>query len=122
MAWRATNMLTRRVRAPEYLFELLALMAYQTAARRTGGLAPPLDDCYAEFLSMLESYRSLEVRWAAYYEPSAIPADVLQQRPLVLDPACPHCNVALQMPDDGWKVGAPIRIFPRASPPHVPGG
>lgn len=62
MLWRAVNLLPRRVNAPAYVFELVGLMAYQLAARRTPGQQPPLHRCYQEFLSMLMAYKTLEAR------------------------------------------------------------
>lgn len=103
MLWRAVNLLPRRVKAPAYLFELLGLMAYQLAARRTPGQQPPLNRCYQEFLTMILAYNTLEIRWGAFYDISTVAATVAAQRPLVLDPGCPHNNVANLMEKDAWK-------------------
>lgn len=113
LLWRAVNLLPRRVKAPAYLFELLGLMAYGLAARRAAkGEAPGLYKCYLEFLTMLNASSTLEVRWGAYYDASSVAQDVILQRPLVLDPACPYNNVASLLNEDGWKM---VKRLARAS-------
>lgn len=80
MLWRAVNLLPRRVKAPAYLFELLGLMAYQLAARRTPGQQPPLNRCYQEFLNMVMAYKTLEVTMLAQNRRGRSPLPALQRR------------------------------------------
>lgn len=47
---------------------------------------------------------SAQIRWGAFYDVTTVSPGIAAQRPLVLDPGCPHNNVGNLLDKDAWRV------------------
>lgn len=71
--------------------ELLELAAIYSAVR-----TKPTDqnESMANLMSLLSRFHEMRVVWSNYYSKSDVPAPLLQERPLLMDPTNPFVNVA----------------------------
>ena len=91
--WFKTEVQSRynRVRFPSYLLELLCIHVFESSLRET---KYDILKWFFQVIQVIERKDSLVCVWEEKYERGDIPWEVLEQRPLIVDPANPFNNVA----------------------------
>jgi len=75
-------------RPSDFVLELIAIYASQQCGKVTQ--AQMIANC----MSLLSRFDKLRVVWSNYYDPSDVWAPLMLQKPLLMDPVNPFCNVA----------------------------
>jgi len=75
-------------RPSDFVLELIAIYASQQCGKVTQ--AQMIANC----MSLLSRFDQLRVVWSNYYDPSDVWSPLMLQKPLLMDPVNPFCNVA----------------------------
>lgn len=75
-------------RPSDFVLELIAIYASQQCGKVTQGQM--ISNC----MSLLARFDQLRVVWSNYYDPSDVWSPLMLQKPLLMDPVNPFCNVA----------------------------
>jgi hypothetical protein len=89
-------------RSMSYATELLVCRAFEVARDQAeAGRGPTMMDIFHAFLRQLVDWKAMRIVCFTYYEERDVPGSVLQDRPLLLDPANPWNNVTRGLPWEG---------------------